>query len=55
MIGNIATACGTIKIGFTIKIIRIVRVELSVNFLPKTGIVPVINWNEEKVEYIYFD
>ena len=28
MKGNIATACGTIKIGFTIKFIKIVRVEL---------------------------
>jgi len=52
---NIATACGTIKIGFTIKFSKIVRVEVFINFLSKTGIVPVINWNDEKAEYIYFD
>ncbi|WP_421102633.1 hypothetical protein ACOKXV_06780 [Sporosarcina psychrophila] len=52
---NITTACGTIKNGFTIKFSRIVRVEVFANFFPKTGIVPVINWNDEEAEYIYFD
>ena len=33
---NIATVCGTIKIDFTIKLSRIVRVEVFVNFFPKT-------------------
>lgn len=52
---NITTACGTIKNGLTIKFSRIVRVEVFANFFPKTGIVPVINWNDEEAEYIYFD
>lgn len=52
---NIATACGTIKIDFKINLSRIVPVEVFANFFPKIGIVPVINWNDEKAEYIYFD
>lgn len=47
MEGNIATACGTIKIDFTMKFTKILRVELNVNILSKTGIVSMINWNHE--------
>jgi hypothetical protein len=49
---NIAMVCGTIKIDFIIKLSIIVRVEVFANFFPKTGIGPLINWNNEKTGYI---
>jgi hypothetical protein len=50
--GNTATACGTIKIDFTIKHSRKVLVDMFANLFTKTGIVHVVNLNDKKAEYI---